>query len=76
MPYTWDDFYRDFTRENLDKLTAEERLKGLPVEARLNGLPVEEWLKGLPVEARLNGLSAKQIEAYLKKLHTRRRKRK
>jgi hypothetical protein len=67
MSYTWDDFYRDFTRENLDKLTAEERLKGLPVEARL---------KGLPVEARLKGLSTKEIEAYLKKLRTRRRKRK
>ncbi|MGH7599741.1 MAG: hypothetical protein ACREOI_25585 [bacterium] len=94
MSYTWDDFYRDFTKENLDKLTAEERLKGLPVEERLKGLPVEErlkglpveeWLKGLPVEARLKGLpvearlkglSAKEIEAYLKKLRTRRRKRK
>ena len=37
MPYTWDDFYRDFTKDHLDKLTIEERLKGLPVEARHTG---------------------------------------
>jgi hypothetical protein len=76
MPYTFEDYYRDFTRRHLDWLTAEERLKGLPVEERLKGLPVEERLKGLPVEERLKGLSAKEIEAYLKKLSKKRRKRK
>jgi hypothetical protein len=93
MPYTWDDYYKDFTKRHLDRLTTEERLKGLPVEERLKGLPVEERLKGLPVEERLKGLpveerlkglppkallqrlSAEEIEAYLKKLRKRKRKR-
>jgi hypothetical protein len=67
MPYTFEDYYRDFTRRHLDWLTAEERLKGLPVE---------ELRKRLPVEERLKGLSAKEIEAYLKKLSKKKRKRK
>jgi len=75
MPYTWEDYYKDFTRRHLDYLTTEERLKGLPVEERLKGLPVEERLKGLPVETLLQRLPAKDIEAYLKKLRQRKRKR-
>ncbi len=67
MPYTWEDFEREYDQELLERLTPEERLKGLPAEERL---------KGLPVEARLKGLPAKEIEAYLKKLRQRRHKRK
>jgi len=67
MPYTWDDFSREYDQELLERLTPEERLKGLPVEERLKGLPAEVRLKGLPVE---------EIEAYLKKLRQRRQKRK
>jgi len=74
MPYTWDDFERDNKREVLEQLTPKERLKGLSVEARLKGLPVEARLKGLPAEALLQRLSAAEIEAYLKKLHKRKRK--
>jgi hypothetical protein len=48
MPYTWDDYYRDFTRRHLDKLPKEDLLEMLSVEERLQGLPVEERLKGLP----------------------------
>ena len=66
MPYTWDDYYKDFTKRHLDRLTTEERLKGLPVEERL---------KGLPPKALLQRLSAEEIEAYLKKLRKRKRKR-
>jgi len=76
MPYTWEDFEREYDQELLERLTPEERLKGLPAEERLKGLPVEARLKGLPVEARLKGLPAKEIEAYLKKLRQRRHKRK
>jgi len=65
MPYTWNDFYREFTREHLDLLPAEDRLKGLPVEDRLKGLPVEAFLKRMP---------AAEIEAYLKKLRQKKRK--
>lgn len=67
MPYTLEDYYKDFTRKYLDHLTTEERLKGLPVEERLKGLPAEALLQRLP---------AKDIEAYLKKLRQRKRKRK
>ncbi len=67
MPYTWDDYYRDITKDHLHWLTIEERLKGLPAEERLKGLPIEE---------RLKGLSAKEIEAYFKKFRARKRKRK
>ena len=56
MPYTMEDFERDFTREHLHLLSSEERLKGLPPEERLKGLPPEE---------RLKGLSPEMIEAYL-----------
>jgi len=60
MPYTFEDYYKDFTRRHLDWLTTEERLKGLPAEERLKGLPAEERLKGLPAEERLKGLPAEE----------------
>lgn len=42
MPYTMDDFHRDFLLEHTHELPPEERLKGLPPEERLKGLSVEE----------------------------------
>jgi len=74
MPYTWNDYYKDFTKRHLDqlpkealleKLSVEDRLKGLPAEIRLKGLPAETRLKGLPAEARLKGLP---VETRLKGL--------
>jgi len=65
MPYTWEDFEREFDQELLERVPAEERIKGLPPEVRLKGLPPEVRLKGLPAEARLKGLPA---EARLKGL--------
>ena len=59
MPYTMEDFRRDFTREHLHLLTAEERLQGLAAEERLRGLPAEERLKELSLE---------EIRAYLARL--------
>lgn len=76
MPYTWEDFERDFDQELLARVSAEDRIKGLPAELRLKGLPAEVRLKGLPVEARLKGLPAKEIEAYLKKLRQQKSKKK
>jgi len=35
MPYTFEDYYRDFTRRHLHLLTTEERLKGLTKENKL-----------------------------------------
>jgi hypothetical protein len=57
MPYTMEDFRREFLRDHLGDLTPEERLKGLPPEERLKGLPPEERLKGLTIE---------EIEEYLR----------
>jgi hypothetical protein len=53
MPYTWEDFDRDYAKAHVHLLTPEDRLSGLPVEDRLRGLPVEEVFKhfGLPPEA-------------------------
>ncbi len=59
MPYTMEDFNKDFTREHLYLLPPEERLKGLDVWERLKGLDAEERLKGLDAEV---------IEAFLLKL--------
>lgn len=66
MPYTWDDYYRDVTREHLDWLPKEELLAKLSVEDRLKGLPPEELLNRLPSDA---------IEAYLNKARPEKRKR-
>ena len=56
MPYTMDDFLRDYVKENLEKLTPAERLAGLSEE---------EIVKALSPEERLKGLSDKEIEDYL-----------
>ena len=42
MPYTMEDFNRDFTEEHLYLLSPEKRLRGLPPEERLRGLSAEE----------------------------------
>jgi len=50
MSYTFQDYYRDFTKENLDLLTTEERLKGLPPRVllqRLSADEIEAYLKKL-----------------------------
>ncbi len=74
MPFTMEDFQRQYVKEHFHELTPEEReevlqtlppeerLAGLPPEERLAGLPPEERLAGLPPEERLAGLSAEQIE--------------
>jgi hypothetical protein len=44
MPYTWEDFRRDYTRDHLQQLTPEERTKGLSLEELLRDRTVEEIL--------------------------------
>ncbi len=68
MPYTMDDFRRDYVKEHLSQLTLDERLEGLSVEEIIKKLPAEEWLKRLSPEERLKGLSAEEIEAVLLRL--------
>ena len=53
MPYTMEDFQRQFVKEHFPKLTPEEQ---------------EEVLQSLPPERRLAGLPAEQIRQYLARL--------
>ena len=68
MPYTMEDFERDYKEEFISKLTPEERVKGLSTEELLKVMPPEELLKVMPFEV---------IEDYVenaKKSHERFRK--
>ena len=47
MPYTMQDFRRDYAKEHLKDLTYEERLEGVPLEERLHGVPPKEIEKYL-----------------------------
>ena len=53
MPYTMEDFQRQFVKDHLPKLSAKDR---------------EEVIQALPPEERLAGLSAEQIRRYLERL--------
>ena len=53
MPYTMEDFQRQFVKEHFAKLTPEER---------------EDVIKSLPPEERLAGLTEEQIRQYLNRL--------
>jgi hypothetical protein len=66
MPYTWEDFRRDYTKEHLHELTLEERLEGLSSDERLEGLEPSERLEGLSPEERLQGLSPEELARRLK----------
>jgi hypothetical protein len=67
MPYTMEDFRRDYVKEHLKDLTAAERTEGLSSEERLAGLSPQERLAGLSPEQRLAGLPAEEIAALLKR---------
>ncbi len=54
MPYTIEDYRRDYVLDYLDRLTPDERLKGLPPDERLKGLSPEE------IEAYLKKLKRKK----------------
>jgi hypothetical protein len=56
MPFTMEDFRRQFVKEHFHELTPEEQ------EEVLKTLSPEQRLAGLPAEQRLAGLSAEQIE--------------
>jgi len=65
MPFTMEDFDRQFAREHFRRLSPEqqqEALRTLTPEVR------QELLQALPPEERLAGLSAEQIRQYLDRL--------
>jgi hypothetical protein len=62
VPYTMEDFKRQYFKEHLPELTPEEQ------EEVLRALPPETRLAGLSPEERLAGLSAEQIRRYLDRL--------
>jgi hypothetical protein len=75
MPYTWEDFRRDFTREHLSLLSPEERLRGLSDEEILQRFSPEKVLQRFSAEERLQGLSLEEIKACLEKREKQRKRR-
>ncbi len=59
MPYTMEQFRKDYVKAHLGDLEPEEVLSRFEAEERLKGLKAQERLRGLKVE---------EIEAYLDKL--------
>ncbi len=68
MPYTMEQFRKDYLRAHINELPPEEVLARYDPEERLKGLEPEERLKGLEPEERLKGLEPHVIEAYLEML--------
>ncbi len=66
MPYTMEDFQRDFVKKHFPRLKPEEQ------DEVLQSLPLEQRLEGLSAEQRLEGLSVEQIRQYLDRLSTKR----
>jgi hypothetical protein len=57
MPYTMDDFVRDYVSENIHVLSAAQRLQGLSADEVLNRYSPDEVLNRYSAEKRLEGLS-------------------
>jgi len=68
MAYTFEDFYRDFTRDHVHFLTPEERMKGLSPDDILKRFTPDDIVKRLTPDDRLKGLSMEEIEAYLERV--------
>ena len=68
MPYTMEQFRKEYVRAHLKDLDPEEILSRFDPEERLKGLKPDERLRGLKPDERLRGLKPEEIEAYLRKL--------
>ena len=73
MPYTMEQFRKDYVKAHIGLLDPEEVLSKFRAEERLKGLRAEERLKGLRAEERLKGLNIEEVEIYLKKLKEKKR---
>src|SRR5262249_28503685 len=65
MPYTMEDFKRDYVKGHFAKLTPEEQRQALE---RLSPEQRQQVLQSLPAEERLAGLSEEEIRHYLERL--------
>ncbi len=68
MPYTMEQFRKEYIKAHLGDLDPEEILSRFKPDERLKGLKPHERLKGLKPHERLKGLKPEEIETYLKKL--------
>ena len=65
MPYTMEDFRRDFILDHLREVPPQEIAKRLSPDERLEGLPPDELLKHLAPEERLKGLPSNELLKHL-----------
>jgi len=68
MPYTMEQFQKDYIKAHIEVLDPEEILSKFNTEERLKGLGAEEIFSKFNTEERLKGLGAEEIEFYLEKL--------
>ena len=68
MPYTWEDFDRDFTEEHLHLLKPDVVLKHFSADEILQRFSPDEILQRFSPDDRLKGLSPEIIEKYLSEL--------
>jgi hypothetical protein len=68
MPYTMEDFRKDFVINNLNILSPDDVLKKYSPDDRLKGLSPDDVLKRYSPDDRLKGLSAEEIKEYLKRI--------
>ena len=69
MPYTVEDYYRDFTKRHIDWLTPEERLKGIAPEERIKDLSPDALEDLLFSDRILEHINPEQKARLLRKLH-------
>ena len=67
MPYTIEDYQRDYAREYIDKLTPEEILESYPLEELLKKLPMEERLKGITEDELIDAMPNDLLLKFFKK---------
>ena len=69
MPYTMEDFRRDYILAHLEEvLTRDEILQRFSADEILQRFSADERLKELSIDERLKGLSPAEIRTYLEKL--------
>jgi hypothetical protein len=68
MPYTMDDFVREYVSDNIRVLSVEEVLQHYPHDKILKGLSPEKRLEGLSPEEVLRQYSPETIKEFLQRL--------